>query len=363
MESSSSALEELTLESVKAEIYSRNNPTLTPVDIELHAEVVFRILELKKKHNAVILGHNYMEPLVFGLSEQGEQGDSLALSMSAAQAESDFIIFNGVRFMAETAKVLNPSKRVLIADKSAGCSLADDFGAEDVRILKEKYPGVPVMIYINSYADAKAECDVCCTSANAEQIAIDMPGDELIFVPDLFFAQNLERVLDGKKKILYPGKQNNAKGAVCEVHEKFSKEDIIAIRESFGISEENPNAMMYVHWECKPEVLQEADYYGSTTQIRNDIARRVEGGNLEKAFIASECELTSNLMEEFPSVEFATACSVRCNHMAKISLNKIKPILEAIDSGADLSQWEVVLSDSTIKKASKPIEKMLSLSS
>ena len=363
MESSSSALEELTLESVKAEIYSRNNPTLTPVDIELHAEVVFRILELKKKHNAVILGHNYMEPLVFGLSEQGEQGDSLALSMSAAQAESDFIIFNGVRFMAETAKVLNPGKRVLIADKSAGCSLADDFGAEDVRILKEKYPGVPVMIYINSYADAKAECDVCCTSANAEQIAMDMPGDELIFVPDLFFAQNLERVLDGKKKILYPGKQNNAKGAVCEVHEKFSKEDIIAIRESFGISEENPNAMMYVHWECKPEVLQEADYYGSTTQIRNDIARRVEGGNLEKAFIASECELTSNLMEEFPSVEFATACSVRCNHMAKISLNKIKPILEAIDSGADLSQWEVVLSDSTIKKASKPIEKMLSLSS
>ena len=363
MESSSSTLEELTLESVKAEIYSRNNPNLTPVDIELHAEVVFRILELKKKHNAVILGHNYMEPLVFGLSEQGEQGDSLALSMSAAQAESDFIIFNGVRFMAETAKVLNPSKRVLIADKSAGCSLADDFGAEDVRILKEKYPGVPVMIYINSYADAKAECDVCCTSANAEQIAMDMPGDELIFVPDLFFAQNLERVLDGKKKILYPGKQNNAKGAVCEVHEKFSKEDIIAIRESFGISKENPNAMMYVHWECKPEVLQEADYYGSTTQIRNDIARRVEGGNLEKAFIASECELTSNLMEEFPSVEFATACSVRCNHMAKISLNKIKPILEAIDSGADLSQWEVVLSDSTIKKASKPIEKMLSLSS
>ena len=161
MESSSTALKELTLESVKAEIYARNNPTLTPVDIELHAEVVYRILELKKKHNAVILGHNYMEPLVFGLSEQGEQGDSLALSMSAAQADSDFIIFNGVRFMAETAKVLNPSKRVLIADKSAGCSLADDFGAEDVRILKEKYPGVPVMIYINSYADAKAECDVC----------------------------------------------------------------------------------------------------------------------------------------------------------------------------------------------------------
>jgi len=363
MESSSAGMEELTLESVKAEIYSRNNPNLTPVDIELHAETVYRILELKKKHNAVLLGHNYMEPLVFGLSDQGERGDSLALSMSAVQTDSDFIIFNGVRFMAETAKILNPNKKVLIADKTAGCSLADDFGAEDVRILKEKYPGVPVMIYINSYADAKAECDVCCTSANAEKIAMEMPGDELIFVPDLFFAQNLENVLEGQKKILYPGKENSAKGAVCEVHEKFTLEDIIAIRESFGIGKNHPKRMMYVHWECKPEVLQEADYYGSTAQIRNDIAKRVEGGNLEKAFIASECELTSNLMEEFPSVEFATACSVRCNHMAKISLDKIKPILEAIDSGADLSKWEVVLSESTIQRASKPIQKMLSLSS
>jgi quinolinate synthase len=303
-----------------------------------------------------------MEPLVFGLSEQGEQGDSLGLSMSAVQTDSEFIIFNGVRFMAETAKILNPNKRVLIADKTAGCSLADDFRAEDVRILKEQYPGVPVMIYINSYADAKAECDVCCTSANAEQIAMSMPGDELIFVPDLYFAQNLEKVLEGKKKILYPGKNNSAKGAVCEVHEKFSLEDIISIRESFKITKEDPNRMMYVHWECKPEVLQEADYYGSTTQIRNDIAHRVTSGNLEKAFIASECELTSNLMEEFPSVEFATACSVRCNHMAKISLNKIQPILEAIDSGDDLSQWEVKLSEETTKRASKPIEKMLSLS-
>ena len=363
MESSFSTTQNLTLESVKADLYSRNSLSLTPVDIELHAETVYRILELKKKHNAVILGHNYMEPLVFGLSDQDEQGDSLALSMSAVQTDSDFIIFNGVRFMAETAKILNPSKKVLIADKTAGCSLADDFGAEDVRILKEKYPGVPVMIYINSYADAKAECDVCCTSANAEKIAMEMPGDELIFVPDLFFAQNLENVLEGQKKILYPGKENSAKGAVCEVHEKFTLEDIIAIRESFGIDKNHLKRMMYVHWECKPEVLQEADYYGSTAQIRNDIAKRVEGGNLEKAFIASECELTSNLMEEFPSVEFATACSVRCNHMAKISLNKIKPILEAIDSGADLSEWEVVLSESTIQRASKPIQKMLSLSS
>ena len=189
-----------------------------------------------------------------------------------------------------------------------------------------------------------------------------MPGDELIFVPDLFFAQNLENVLEGKKKIIYPGKNNETKGAVCEVHEKFSLQDITAMRESFGLSKGHPNRMLYVHWECKPEVLQEADYYGSTTQIRNHTAARVKEGTLEKAYVASECELTSNLMEEFPSVEFGTACSVRCNHMAKISLDKIKPILEAIDSDSDLSKWEVNLSDEVISKAAKPIEKMLSFS-
>jgi quinolinate synthase len=352
----------LTLEEVKSKIYSRNNPTLTPIDIELHASTVHRILELKKKHNISMLGHNYMEPLVFGLSTEREQGDSLALSMKAVKADSEYIIFNGVRFMAETAKILNPDKTILIADKSSGCSLADDFGVEQVRELKAKNPGVPVMIYINSYAEVKAECDICCTSANAEKIAMEMPGDELIFVPDLFFAQNLENVLKGKKKIIYPGKNNNMKGSICEVHEKFSLNDILGMRESFGLVKNHPNRMLYVHWECKPEVLQEADYYGSTTQIRNDIAARVEKGTLEKAFVASECELTSNLMEEFPTVEFGTACSVRCNHMAKISLDKIKPILEAIDSGSDLSKWEVNLSEEIISKAAKPIEKMLSFS-
>ena len=363
MESSFSTTQDLTLESVKAELHSRNSLSLTPIDIEAHAGTVHRILELKKKHDLVILGHNYMEPLVFGISNPNEQGDSLALSMSAVQADSKYIIFNGVRFMAETAKILNPEKTVLIADKTAGCSLADDFGAPDIKKLKEKYPGVPVMIYINSYADAKAECDVCCTSANAEKIAMEMPGDDLIFVPDLFFAQNLEMVLKGKKNIIYPSSENGSKGAVCQVHEKFTLEDILSVRRSFGISKEDENGMLYVHWECKPEVLQEADFYGSTSQIRNDIAHRVQRGDLEKAFIASECELTSNMMEEFPTVEFATACSIRCSHMAQISIDKILPIVEAIDSGADLSDWEVTLSDDVIKKASKPIEKMLSFSS
>ena len=363
MESSFSASQDLTLESVKANLYSRNTLSLTPIDIEAHASTVYRILELKKKHDVVILGHNYMEPLVFGISNPNEQGDSLALSMSAVQTDSQYIIFNGVRFMAETAKILNPEKTVLIADKSTGCSLADDFGPSEIRKLKEKYPEVPVMIYINSYAEAKAECDVCCTSANAEKIAMEMPGEDLIFVPDLFFAQNLEMVLKGKKNIIYPSSENGSKGAVCQVHEKFTLEDILSVRRSFGISKEDKSGMLYVHWECKPEVLQEADFYGSTSQIRNDIARRVQRGDLEKAFIASECELTSNMIEEFPTVEFATACSIRCSHMAQISIDKILPIVEAIDSGADLSNWEVTLPEDVIEKAAKPIEKMLSFSS
>ena len=182
----------LTLNEVRHAIVAREHPTLTAAEVELHAVTVHRILELKQQHGVVILGHNYMEPLVYGLSEKIEQGDSLGLSRSAAETEAEFIIFNGVRFMAETAKILSPEKRVLIADREAGCSLADNFGATEVQQIRAAHPGVPVMIYVNSYAEAKAECDVCCTSANAVHIALALPGDELIFVPDLFFAQNLE---------------------------------------------------------------------------------------------------------------------------------------------------------------------------
>ena len=199
------ATTELSLEDVKQELYNRHHPSLTFLDIEAHAKTIWKIRTLKQKHNVVMLGHNYMEPLVFGLSEKDEQGDSLGLSMYAAKAEAPYLIFNGVPFMAETAKILSPSKTVLVADKTAGCSLADNFGAEDVKELKALYPGAPVMIYVNSYADAKAESDICCTSANAAHIAKSMPGDTLIFVPDIFFAQNLEEELKGEKNGCLPG--------------------------------------------------------------------------------------------------------------------------------------------------------------
>ncbi len=354
--------EDLNLESVKTELYERNHPSLTSVDIEAHAQTLHKVLTLKKKHNVVMLGHNYMEPLVFGLSTKEEQGDSLGLSMHAAKTAAPYIIFNGVPFMAETAKILNPSKTVLVADKTAGCSLADNFGAEDVRKLKAMYPNVPVMIYINSYADAKAESDVCCTSANAAKIAREMPGDKIVFVPDIYFAQNLEDELAGEKTVLYPGKGNHEKGAVCEVHEEFRLSDLIAVRESFEIPKGHTSRVLYAHWECRREVLREADFYGSTSQIMQDIAKRVEDNRLDRAFVASECELTSNLSQEFPFVQFWTACSVRCSHMAKVSLAKVLAILEAIDEGNSLSDYEVTLSPDVIERARMPIERMLQMS-
>ena len=353
---------ELTLEDVKNELNNRHHPSLMSLDIEVHAKTIHKIRTLKQKHNVVMLGHNYMEPLVFGLSDKEEQGDSLGLSMFAAKTESPYLIFNGVPFMAETAKILSPDKTVLVADKTAGCSLADNFGAEDVRELKELYPGAPVMIYVNSYADAKAESDICCTSANAVHIAKTMPGDTLIFVPDIFFAQNLEEELLGEKNIVYPGKNNTARGAVCEVHERFTLSDLLAVRESFEIPKGHPKRKLYAHWECRPDVLKEADFYGSTSQIMKDIAAFVEDDQLERAFIASECELTSNLAQEFPKVEFWTACSVRCSHMAKVRIDKIANILEAIDSGEDITEFEVTLDPEVIDKARLPIERMLEAS-
>ena len=353
---------DLSVEDVKQELYNRHHPSLTFLDIEAHAKTIHRIRTLKQKHNVVMLGHNYMEPLVFGLSEKEEQGDSLGLSMYAAKTEAPYLIFNGVPFMAETAKILSPDKTVLVADKTAGCSLADNFGAEDVRKLKDLYPGAPVMIYVNSYADAKAESDICCTSANAAHIAKTLPGDTVIFVPDIFFAQNLEEELKGEKNIVYPGKDNTARGAVCEVHEGFTLEDLLNVRESFEIPKEHPRRKLYAHWECRPNVLQEADYYGSTSQIMKDIAERVAANQLDRAFVASECELTSNLAQEFPEVEFWTACSIRCSHMAQVSLGKIANILEAIDRDDDLSEYEITLNPEVIDKARSPIERMLEAS-
>src|SRR3989344_3903752 len=349
---------ELTLQQVKHRLHASRHSSLTHFEIEAKASLVHEILRLKQEHNVVLLRYIYMEPRVFGLSATEYQGDSLGLSQYAAKTDADYIIFNGVPFMAETAKVLSPDKKVLIADKTAGCSLADDFDLAEIDKLKAQHPGVPVMIYVNSYAEAKAKSDVCCTSANAEKIAKAMPGDKIIFIPDILFAKNLEEDLKGVKEVIYPGKNSGTKGAICEVHEKFTLEDLKNIRASFNIPKSHPRRKVYAHWECASDVLREADFYGSTTQIRNDIAKRVKPGMLERAFVASECELTANLAQEFPSVQFWTACSVRCRHMAKVTLEGVLRILRAIDEDKDLSPFEVTLDPEVIEKARKPIELM-----
>ena len=221
---------------------------------------------------------------------------------------------------------------------------------------------MPVMIYINSNAEAKAKSDVCCTSANSEKFARIMPGEKIIFIPDTLFARNLAQDLEGIKEVIYPSRETGTKGAVCEVHDKFTLDDLLTARESFEMPKGHPKRRIYAHWECRPEVLREADFYGSTTQIRKDIAERTTAGNLERVFIASEIEMTSNLALEFPGVQFWIDCSVRCPHMDKIDLEGVLRVLEAIDQDRDLSEFEIILDQELIEKARKPIELMLKLS-
>ncbi|MFN5060695.1 MAG: quinolinate synthase NadA, partial [Chloroflexota bacterium] len=237
-------------------------------DFELYykAEIAIEINQLKKERNAVVLGHNYMEPVLFHTIPDF-RGDSLDLSRKAATTDKDIIIFCGVKFMAETAKILNPSKTVLMPAERAGCSLAESITAADVRALKRKYPGVPVVTYVNTYADVKAESDICCTSGNAVAVVESLKSDTVIFLPDQYLAANVAQMTG--KHIIFPSLTGNADTNLldvqmigwhgkCEVHEKFSVEDIKAVREQF------PDVVVVSHPECSPEVVAASDFAGST---------------------------------------------------------------------------------------------------
>lgn len=301
------------------------------LEFEVERERVRRILELRAEKNALILGHNYMHPLVFQLSGQGERGDSLALARYAARSEHPLILFNGVRFMAETAKLLNPEKTVLIADTEAGCSLADNFTAARARDYRCRNPGAPVVTYINSYADVKAESDYCCTSANALAViraAAEAFGSKrVIFLPDTLMAQNLQRELkqaDSAIELIYPGRNDDV-GIKCEVHEQFTVEQLRAIRAQHDMPRNGSESAVLVHWECPPEVLEEADFYGSTSQMAHYIRERPQ---LRRVYLATECEMAANLASEFPAVEFVRSCSFYCPHMRRITLDKLVVSLE-----------------------------------
>ncbi len=291
------------------------------VELRYKAGLAFEINQLKEKRGAVILGHNYMEPALFH-SVPDFTGDSLELCRKAAQTNKDPIVFCGVRFMAETAKILNPEKTVLLPSMQAGCSLAASITAEDVRNLKKQFPGVPVVTYINTYADVKAECDIVCTSSNAAAVIESFKTETVIFLPDEYLAKNVAR--ETGKHIIFPSRDpfagKNGNGEIdykligwhgkCEVHEKFTVEDIRNVRQQF------PDVVVLAHPECSPEVVEASDYSGSTTAM----IKYVQKTKAPRYLLLTECSMGDNIAAENPEKEMLRLCSVRCPHMNQITL-------------------------------------------
>lgn len=309
------------------------------------------INRLKKEKNAVILSHYYMPPELQVLEKDGGVadfiGDSLGLSVEATRVSQSHIIFCGVRFMAETAKILSPQKQVLIPDKEAGCSLASSITAQDVIDLRKKYPGVPVIAYVNTYAETKAECDICCTSRNAVAIAKSFDSDTLIFLPDMYMGQNLQTKImqeAGKKIILWNGR--------CEVHEQFSTTSVTVMKQMY------PGAEMLLHWEVPRETVAESletnkGVLGST----NDILKYVGASESKKFILASECDLGATLKHMYPDREFITPC-IKCPYMKKITLQNTLLALHSIGM-PDQKRYEIEIPEAILKRAYPPIHRML----
>jgi len=296
-------------------IYRRVQHIIPSIEWPVHAPYIAAILKLKLERKAIILAHNYQTPEIFhGVADL--TGDSLALAREAAKAKAEIIIMCGVHFMAETAKLLNPEKIVLIPDLQAGCSLASSITAEDIRRLRTQYPGVPVVTYVNTSAEVKAESDICCTSANALQVVESLDSDRIIFLPDEF----LGRHVAGRTKkeiILWKGH--------CEVHEKFSAKDLCAYREQFS------DLVILAHPECPPDVLDEADYVGSTAGMIQEVAHR----NPRRVLLVTECSMSDNVAVQFPQVEFVRPCNL-CPHMKLITLPKILDSLQSMKHAVEV---------------------------
>lgn len=328
-------------------------------DVELHikAESAYEINRLKVEKNAVILGHNYMEPALFH-SIPDFVGDSLELSRRAAETDKEMIVFCGVEFMAETAKILNPNKTVLVPSNRAGCSLAESITAADIRALKERFPGVPVVTYVNTYADVKAECDICCTSGNAVSVVESLDTDTIIFIPDEYLAQNVAR--ETGKRIIFPTIHRNGSTNItledesplefigwqgrCEVHEKYTVDDINNVRTQF------PDTLILAHPECSPEVVAASDYSGSTTSM----IRHVEQTNAPRYLLLTECSMGDNILAANPDKEMLRLCSVRCPHMNQITL---EDTLDALR----YNQYEVEVPEEIRVRAARSVERMIAI--
>lgn len=324
-------------------------------EILLKAEVAADVLRLKAERNAVILGHNYMEPALFHTIPDF-QGDSLELSRRAAETDKPVIVFCGVRFMAETAKILNPGKMVLLPTEKGGCSLAESITAADVRALRAAYPGVPIVTYINTYADVKAECDICCTSGNAVAVVESLKSDTVIFLPDEFLARNVAR--ETGRHVIVPSVLPKAgsradteveqrmiawKGR-CEVHELFTPEDVDAARRQF------PDVMILAHPECSPEVVAKADYSGSTTAM----IKAVEKSKAKRFLLLTECSMGDNIVAANPEKEMLRLCSHRCPHMGEITLEHTRDCLQSL-------RWQIDVPEDIRVRALRAVERMLAI--
>ena len=286
-----------------ADIHARMARVVPLADWARHAPYVLAINRLKQERNAVILAHNYMTPDIFhGVADV--VGDSLHLAIKATEVQADVIVQAGVHFMAETSKILNPSKIVLMPDMEAGCSLADSITPAGIAQMRARYPGAPVVTYVNTTAEVKAASDICCTSANAAQIVAAMEGDTVIMTPDKYLAQNVARMVPHKRVVWWEGS--------CIVHERFTAQDLREFREF------QPDTVIIAHPECPPDVVDEADFSGSTAGII-DYVRRLKPA---KAMLVTECSMASNIADALPEVDFVGPCNM-CPYMKMITLEKI----------------------------------------
>jgi len=345
-----------TVDAMLARLRERLSGVVPDFELKRKAEIAVLVNRLKQEKNAIILGHNYMEPVLYH-SVPDFTGDSLYLSRMAAKAEARIIVFCGVRFMAETAKILNPSRKVLLPSPKGGCSLASSITAADVRTLKARYPGVPVVTYVNTYADVKAESDYCVTSSNAEAMVKHLRAlghRRVIFLPDEYLGGNVARelgmdlIVDGAPTNGPGDDPNKVESAIigwggrCEVHEKFTVEDIKSVRQQF------PDVVVLAHPECSPEVVAAADFSGSTTAMIRYVEKMKNGRYL----LLTECSMGDNIAARNPQREMLRLCSVRCPHMNEITL---EDTLESLRK----EQYEITVPEEIAVKARVALDRML----
>ncbi len=316
-------------------LYARVAHVMPEIEWAVHAPYVKAVNDLKRAKNAVVLAHNYMTPEIFHCVADFS-GDSLQLAQQAAKTDAKIIVQAGVHFMAETSKILSPEKTVLIPDPLAGCSLAASITGADVRLLKQKYPGLPVVTYVNTSAEVKAESDVCCTSSNAvavvEDIARERSVDAVVMIPDEYLAKNVAKQTS-IKIIAWKGR--------CEVHERFTAADIRAYRQA------NPGLVVLAHPECSPEVIAEADFAGSTSAMIGYVAKQ----RPSRVVMVTECSMSDNVAAQFPTIDFVRPCNL-CPYMKRITLPKILHSLETLTT-------EVVVAPETARRARTAVERML----